>query len=307
MISIVRHQPTSRPFSRRLASVTLTLMLLPGVMLAVDVKEGTFDSDGTSIRYITKGQGDPIVLIHGFSASAEANWVVPGIFDRLSEEFQVIALDNRGHGKSDKPHDPAQYGVHMVEDVIKLLDHLEIEQAHIAGYSMGGFITMKLLVAAPERFLSAIVGGAGWSRASDDRSIMIELAESLEQGRGVGPLLRALQPVDGDPPTPEQVEMTNNLILSMNDPLALAAAIRGMSELTIRQDLLEANEVPTLAVIGSRDPLKEGVDAMDGVMSELQIVVLDGADHMSALMDPEHSSALVEAVRSFVIELCQCA
>ncbi len=300
MFSIARHR-----LSRLLLAAAL--LGLPATTSAMDLEEGTFDSDGTTIRYITKGQGDPIVLIHGFTASAEANWVLPGIFDKLAEEFQVIAIDNRGHGKSDKPHDPAQYGVAMVEDVINLLDHLEIEQAHIAGYSMGGFITMKLLAASPERFLSAIVGGAGWSRASDDRSVMIELAESLEQGRGAAPLLRALQPTDGDPLTPEQIEMTSNMILSMNDPLALAATIRGMSELTVREQQLEANEVPTLAVIGSRDPLKEGVDAMTGVMSELRVEVLDGADHMSALMDPQHSSAFVEAVRNFVIELCQCA
>jgi pimeloyl-ACP methyl ester carboxylesterase len=291
---------------RRLAALAVVLL----VPLAARSEEGapfaehTFDSSGVPIRYIVAGVGDPVVLIHGFSASAETNWLLPGVFQRLAEDFQVIAIDNRGHGKSGKPHEVDAYGTEMAQDVVRLLDHLKIRQAHIVGYSMGGFITMKLLTLAPEHFLSAVVGGAGWLRPDPSGAAMREeLAKSLESGAGIGPLLRALNPTEGPPMSDEQIATLNNLVVAANDSLALAAAIRGMERLQVTAEELGVNEVPTLAVIGSRDPLKAGVDAMIGVMANLEVEVIDGADHLSAVQ----SSELAEAIRAFFVRLCQCA
>ncbi|MFO0947208.1 MAG: alpha/beta fold hydrolase [Planctomycetota bacterium] len=81
---------------------------------------------------------EPVLLIHGFSASILMQWGVPGILDRLASNHQVIAFDCRGHGKSDKPHDPSMYGANLAEDAIRLLDHLGVKKAHVVGYSMGG-------------------------------------------------------------------------------------------------------------------------------------------------------------------------
>src|ERR1051325_9135021 len=94
-----------------------------------------FDSNSVKIRYVVEGKGEPVVLIHGFTASIEANWGTA--IKPLSESYQVIALDCRGHGKSDKPTDPKMYGREMGEDVIRLMDHLHIAKAHVVGYSMG--------------------------------------------------------------------------------------------------------------------------------------------------------------------------
>lgn len=295
-----------QPLRRRVA-VFVVATLVPLVVSAEEGapwKEHTFDSAGVPIRYITKGVGDPVVLIHGFSASAETNWVLPGVFQRLAEDFQVIAIDLRGHGKSGKPLEESAYGVEMARDVIRLLDHLKIRQAHIVGYSMGGFITMKLLTLAPERFLSAVVGGAGWARPdAEGETFRDELVASLESGEGITPLLRALTP-EGDPPmSDEQLATLNRMVLAANDPRALAAAIRSMDQLDVTAEQLRANEVPTLAIVGSKDPLKEGVDAMVGVMGELEVRVLDGADHITAVQSPE----LAESMRDFFIRLCQCA
>lgn len=296
--------------NRRVPAATpcLVLVLLAAPLLALDRKEATFDANGVEIRYFTQGQGDPVILVHGFTADAERNWVMPGIFDRLAEEFRVIALDVRGHGKSGKPHDPAQYGMEMVHDVVRLMDHLELERAHVVGYSMGGFITMELLTQAPERLLSATVGGAGW-RPEDDRPdpLMETIADSLEAGTGILPLLEALQPPGQETPPPEQIAMMNDMVMSTNDPEALAAVIRGLDGLAVTEEQLTANQVPTLAVVGSLDPLKAGVDAMDGVMSDLSVVVIDGADHMTALLDPRFSQQLAAAIREFLIASCNCA
>src|ERR1035438_4357252 len=114
-----------------------------------DSQPHTFDSEGVHIRYTVEGKGEPVVLIHGLYANAQMNWRGPGIIKALAKNYEVIALDVRGHGGSGKPKEEDAYGVEMAEDVIQLLDHLKIQKAHLVGYSMGGMITMKLLTRNP--------------------------------------------------------------------------------------------------------------------------------------------------------------
>lgn len=262
----------------------------------------TFDADGIELRYSVTGQGQPVVLLHGFTASVETNWKGPGVVDRLAEGFQVIALDQRGHGKSGKPHDPASYGEEMVLDVIRLLDHVGIEKAHVVGYSMGGFITLKLVTTAPERLLSAVLGGAGWRSPADSDPVTEALAISLENGEGIGPLLDALTP-EGQTMSEEQKRFTNQMVLASNDPLALAAVIRGMGALGVPEAALAKIEVPILAVVGAIDPLAAGVDALAERLPGLVIERIDGADHMTALASP----ILRESIFQFLVSLCNCA
>src|SRR5208283_284716 len=124
-----------------------------------------FASNGVKIHYVVKGQGEPVILVHGLYSSARMNWELPGTVAALTKHYQVIAFDNRGHGQSDKPEAEDQYGVQMVEDVVRLMGHLRIPKAHVVGYSLGGMITMKLLTLHPERVSSAVLGGMGWARA----------------------------------------------------------------------------------------------------------------------------------------------
>ena len=259
-----------------------------------------FDSDGVRIHYIEQGEGEPVLLIHGFTANIQLQWVGPGVFPRLAKEFRVIALDNRGHGRSGKPHDPADYGVKMVEDSVRLLDHLKIDRAHIVGYSMGGFITNKLLSLHPERVITATLGGAGWSREGDKRfEVMDQLADSLDAGTGIAPLLKFLTPEGSPPLSDEQIKTYNQMVLILNDPKALAAVVRGMKGLMIPEDKLLANTRPVLALIGSKDPLKAGVDELEKVkMPNLTVDVIDGADHMDAFGRPE----FIEGLEKFLDE-----
>src|SRR5262245_43153068 len=97
-----------------------------------------FDSKGVKIAYSVQGKGEPVVLIHGFLSSGGINWDLPGVTALLAKDFQVITLDVRGHGQSDKPTKEDAYGPELVEDVVRLLGHLKIKKAHIVGYSMGG-------------------------------------------------------------------------------------------------------------------------------------------------------------------------
>jgi pimeloyl-ACP methyl ester carboxylesterase len=287
-----------------LATVAGGTPILAAAADAAAAPDQFFDSAGVKIHYQVWGKGDPIVLVHGFTASIDANWVQPGIVDKLDDNFKVIALDLRGHGKSDKPHDPAAYGEQMAEDVVRLLDHLKIEQAHIVGYSLGGFTTLKLLTMHPERFQSATLGGAGWRPPGQDGGLS-GLAESLESGNGIAPLLIALTPAGKPTPSPEQMKMVTEMLMATNDPLALAAVVRGMGTLSVAEDAARKIEVPILAVVGELDPLRAGVEELDQMLPDpsVEVVVLPGRDHMSAIADP----ALAQSVQDFVIKQCGCA
>ena len=272
----------------RRSTVLVALCAILFAAAARAAEDQFFDSNGVKIHYIVEGQGEPVILIHGFTASIPVQWQLPGIFSKLSKEYQVIAIDNRGHGRSDKPHDPAQYGPEMVEDVIRLMDHMKIEKAHVVGYSMGGFMTGHMISKYPGRLLSATMGGAGWSQADDPRLNFIDdLAKSLDEGKGIGPLIIQLTPADRPKPTEEQMANINKMLMLMNDSKALAACIRGMKGLAVPEEKLKANQVPVLAIIGEKDPLKAGVDEMQSRMSNLTVSVIIGADHMTTFAHPK--------------------
>ncbi|MBI2827008.1 MAG: alpha/beta hydrolase [Planctomycetia bacterium] len=273
----------------------LVALLLMAPALARAAEDQFFDSDGVKIHYIVEGQGEPVLLIHGFTANIDVQWGLPGIIRELAKDYKVIALDNRGHGKSGKPHDPKQYGEQMVEDSIRLLNHLKIDKAHIVGYSMGGFITNKLISVHPDRALTATLGGAGWAQADDQRlAFLTNLAESLDAGKGIGPLIEQLTPPGKPKPTEEQMSGINQMIMLMNDPKALAACIRGMQALAVPEAKLKENKVPTLALIGEIDPLKIGVDELEPRMKNLRVIVIDGADHMNAFSNKAFIGGLKE-------------
>jgi pimeloyl-ACP methyl ester carboxylesterase len=122
-----------------------------------------FDSNGVQLHYVDRGRGEPVVLIHGFTGSYARHIEGPGLMDRLEKAgYRAIGMDCRGHGQSGKPTDATQYGMEMVQDVIRLMDHLKVERAHIFGYSMGGAIASQLLVKHPDRVRTVTLLGSGW-------------------------------------------------------------------------------------------------------------------------------------------------
>jgi len=289
----------------RRRSLLLLAALVVGFVFRVHaqttLEDRFFTSDGVKIRYVDVGRGEPVVLIHGFSSSLDANWGNQGIIDKLSKDFRVIALDCRGHGKSDKPHDAGSYGVNMVEDVTRLLDQLAIRRAHIVGYSMGGAIAGKFITLHPDRVISGVFGGSaprmGWSAQNERDSE--ELAASLESGQGMRPLILRLAPPNEPKPSDETIAQQSRAALGRNDALALAAVQRGNKTQAVTVAEVKALRMPLLAVVGSADPIKAGVDAFKQLKPELTVVVIDGATHSGTRGAPGRPE-FVAAVREFL-------
>src|SRR5262249_32665934 len=145
---------------RALLTALVVCGLVPRPVAAAD---DVFDSNGVKIRYVTEGKGEPVVLIHGWMADSSMWGRDQSGNTKLdtkgADGFQLIALDCRGHGKSDKLYDPGKYGPEMAADVVRLLDHLKIEKAHLIGYSSGAFIAGKVAATHPERVKSVVYAG----------------------------------------------------------------------------------------------------------------------------------------------------
>src|SRR3954466_8225485 len=109
-----------RPLSR---CVIAAAVLIGSLASLVSAQDKFFESNGIRIRYVDGGSGEPLVLVHGYTNAIERNWIETGVLQNLAKDHRVIVLDVRGHGKSDKPHDPKAYGVQMAQDIVRLLDH----------------------------------------------------------------------------------------------------------------------------------------------------------------------------------------
>jgi pimeloyl-ACP methyl ester carboxylesterase len=238
-----------------------------------------FDSGGARIRYVDVGAGAPVVLIHGFTGDVERSWTNTGVLDDLKRDYRVIAFDLRGHGHSDKPHDPRAYD-EIGLDVIRLLDHLRIEKAHVAGYSLGGIIALKLLTTHPQRFLSAVVGGAAYRRArGNDADQATEAAAREVEGGVYRALIVSTAPTDEPPPTEEAIRARSREIAASSDVRAHAALMRARRALLVSDAEIAAVKVPTLAVVGALDPALPRVQAMRKRWPLLEVEVVPGAAH----------------------------
>jgi pimeloyl-ACP methyl ester carboxylesterase len=252
-----------------------------------------FDSNGVRLHYVEAGQGTPVILVHGFGMNLATNWMFPRMFQKLSRRYRVIALDNRGHGKSGKPHDPALYGLEMVEDIVRLMDHLGIEKAHVVGASMGGFITLKLALTHPERLLSAAPCLAGWAaNPEEELKVIYGLSDDLEQGRGVTRLLKWLQVPEKPLPGPV-VWFLNLTTCLFNDTKAFSSLMRGMPALVATEDEARSNLVPCLAIVGANDHMKVFAEQMAGVVPNLELLVIPQRDHFTAFASRKVLPALV--------------
>ncbi len=232
-----------------------------------------FSSDGVDIAYLDRGEGPPIVLIHGFASTATVNWVTTGWVDLLVQNGRrVVALDDRGHGESGKLYDPALYHTTlMAEDVRRLLDHLNIARADVMGYSMGARISAFLAHAHPGRIGSVILGGLG-IRLVDGVGLPESIADALEA--------RSL----ADVPDRQGRVFRAFAEQTKSDLRALAACIRGTRQ-TLPAEAVAAIPNPVLVAVGSRDDVSGDGPALAQLFPNAESLDIVGRDHMLAVGD----------------------
>jgi pimeloyl-ACP methyl ester carboxylesterase len=161
---------------------------------------------------------------------------------------------------------------------------------------MGAGIALQVAARYPERVRTATLGGAGLPMPGREK-LMESLADSLEQGKGLGPLIVALTPKEKPQPTEEQIKTIDAVLLARNDSKALAAVIRGGindKELVLSEEKIKGIKVPMLALIGEVDPLRPGVDELKKRLPDVKVVVIDKADHITAFSRDEFVSGLKE-------------
>ncbi|HSP24613.1 MAG TPA: alpha/beta hydrolase [Saliniramus sp.] len=244
-----------------------------------------FSSDGVQIAYIDiqpeAGSGEPVLLIHGFASNHAVNWVNTSWVKTLTGAGRrVIALDNRGHGRSEKLYDAADYDSYiMAADARNLLDHLDIPQADVMGYSMGARITAHMALAHPERMRSVLIGGLG-----------IHLVEGVGLPLGIADAMEAPSLESLTDPTQRMfrafAEQTGS------DLAALAACIKGTRQTLSREDVARIS-APALVSVGTRDHIAGSGEALAALMPNARALDIPGRDHNLAVGDRVHKEGVL--------------
>jgi len=242
----------------------------------------SFKNGDVEIAYLDEGEGEPIVLVHGFASTKEVNWVQPGWVSVLNRAGRrAVALDNRGHGASSKLHDPAAYhSAAMADDVRALLDHLKIERADIMGYSMGARIAAFLAVKHTARVRSAILGGLG-----------IRLVEGVGLPESIADALEA--PSLGDVTDPTGHVFRAFAEQTKSDLRALAACIRG-SRQTLTRAEVGAIRAPVLVVVGTKDVVAGSAHALAALIPGARALDIPNRDHMLAVGDKIYKAGAID-------------
>ncbi len=240
-----------------------------------------FLSDGVEINYIDEGTGDPIVLIHGFASNLVVNWVDTGWVDTLTHAGRrVIAIDNRGHGGSQKFHEPENYSAPiMAEDVRGLLDELAIDRADIMGYSMGARIAAFLTLSHAQRVRSVVFAGLG-----------INMVRGMA---GTRPIATALEAPSIDAVTNPTARTFRAFAEQTGSDLkALAACIRSSRD-PITAEALSRIDTPALVAVGSKDVIGGSAAQLAALIPGAVALEIANRDHMKAVGDASYKAGVL--------------
>jgi pimeloyl-ACP methyl ester carboxylesterase len=242
----------------------------------------SFHNGAVEIAYLDEGEGEPILLVHGFASTKNVNWVYPTWVSELRKSGRrVIALDNRGHGESAKLYDAAKYSIpQMAGDVIALMDHLSIPQADIMGYSLGGRMTAWLGLTQPERLRSAILGGIGMA-----------MIDGGGPGENVAAALEAPSLEDVSDPVGRTFRAFADQTRS--DRRALAACLRGSRGLMSRKEVAGI-KVPVLIAVGTTDEVSGSAKGLGELIPGAEVLDIPNRDHMRAVGDKVYKTGVAD-------------
>lgn len=242
----------------------------------------SFQHDAVEIDYFDEGEGDPVVLVHGFASNKEVNWAFPGWVSTLRRAGKrVIALDNRGHGRSTKQYRPEDYTIAlMASDVRALVGHLALPRADFIGYSLGARIGALLAGRHGDIVRSVVLAGVGASLIRG-RLITEIVATALE-----APSLE-------DVADPRGRAFRAFAEQTRSDLKALAACIRGSDEpLTIEE--AQAIRVPVLIAVGSKDDVAGPPGPLAEAIPGAGVLDIPNRDHMRAVGDKVYKTGVVD-------------
>lgn len=241
-----------------------------------------FISDGVEIAFEEAGEGEPVLLIHGFASTGRVNWWDTGWVKTLTDAGRrVIVIDNRGHGESQKLYDQEAYTVpRMAGDSLRLLDHLGIAKADVMGYSMGARITAWLTLHHPERIRRAVFAG-----------LASRIITGVGGGEAIARGLEAARLEDVTEATPRAFRIFAERTGS--DLKALAACMRA-GRIKMTEEELGKIAVPVLIVAGEQDEVAGSVDELVRIIPGSRGVVVPGRNHMNAVGDKVYKQAVVQ-------------
>lgn len=238
-----------------------------------------FSADGVTLRYRELGTGDPVVLIHGYTAALESQ---TGIANALANTNRVVALDVRGFGRSSKFGEPERFGQLIVDDVVRLMDHLKISRAHLVGHSMGALISANVAARYPKRVASAtlIAGPFYPDKPTFAREAAPWLAD-LENGKGLVNFMQWLFPKM----PPKVAAGMSAQAVTLNDLPSLIAVMRTLPELAIVG--LPATTTSVVVAVGTVDPLHPLSVQFAKSSPGAKLLEIEGADHVAVAASPD--------------------
>lgn len=240
------------------------------------------NNEGVNIHYAVHGEGEPLVLLHGFTSNIQ-RWELFGYVRSLKKTNKLILIDLRGHGLSDKPHDPAAYTMERrIADIAAVLNALNIKRAHFFGYSMGGWLAFGMAVHYPDMVQSLIIAAAH------------PYADSLAAFHGVdgsdpAVFMAAFEQFIGEKISPEVTT-----VVLQNDLKALAAAARDRAGF---EPQLSSIKVPLLMIVGDQDKRHALVLRTVKEINGSQLVVVPGDSHIKLLFSADK---LLPPIKSFL-------
>ena len=252
-----------------------------------------FEHDGCNLYYETVGQGSPVLLIHGLGSSGQDwEYQIPA----LSAHYQVIVVDVRGHGRSDKPRE--RYSIPgFSADIVALLDHLQLDQVQVVGLSMGGMIGFQLAVDHPQRLESLTIvnsgpevkaKGVGDLRQLVTRWLLARVFSMKAIGKALGKNLF---------PKPEQADLRQKIALrwAQNEKHAYLASFNAIVGWSVQEQLSHIR-CPTLIVTADHDYTPVALKrAYAALIPNAQVVVIENSRHATPLDQPERFNRVLLA------------
>jgi pimeloyl-ACP methyl ester carboxylesterase len=243
------------------------------------------NNDGTKIHYALDGAGLPLILQHGFTSCIE-DWFEVGYVAALRLKYQLVLIDARGHGTSDKPHDVADYTLERrVADVIAVLDALGIEKAHFWGYSMGGWIGFGVAKYVPQRLNKLVIGGQH-PFARDNSGYRQWLRQGMAESSDA--LVTAFENMVGQIP-----EAYADRLRTADLQAWLAASEDRLSI----EDVLETMTMPCCLYAGDADPAFAQAKLASEHIADAQFIALAGLSHYQAFVE---SRSILPRVMEFL-------